>query len=76
MPAQGGNHNFWTLVGQYTALAFLLPSATFAGYICGHLLDRWLGTKFLTVVFLILGIAAGFVQFIRQVQKDSHRADG
>ena len=76
MPARGENHNFWALVGEYTALAFLLPSATFAGYLCGHLLDRWLGTKFLTVVCLILGIAAGFVQFIRRVQKDSHRVDG
>ena len=34
-------------------------------------LDRWLGTHFLYIVFLLLGIAAGFVQLIRQVQKDS-----
>ena len=39
--------NAWEQVGRYTSLAFLLPAATFAGYACGYLLDRWLGTKFL-----------------------------
>lgn len=63
----------WALVGRYSSLAMLLPAATFAGYVCGYLLDRWLGTKFLTVICLLLGIAGGLVQFIRQVQKDSRR---
>jgi F0F1-type ATP synthase assembly protein I len=60
----------WVLVGQYTSLAFLLPAATVVGYSIGYLLDRALGTSFFTVIFLLLGIAAGFVQLIRQVQKD------
>ena len=59
------------MAGEYTALAMTLPAATFVGYVIGHLLDRWLGTHFLYIVFLLLGIAAGFVQLIRQVQKDS-----
>jgi ATP synthase protein I len=59
------------LVGQYTTLALVLPCATAVGYFIGHLLDRWLGTEYLKLVFLLLGIAAGFVQLIRQVQKDS-----
>jgi len=48
-----------------------LPASVVVGYFIGHLLDRWLGTHFLYIVFLLLGIAAGFVQLIRQVQKSS-----
>ena len=62
-------------VGQYTALAFLLPAATFVGYGIGYLLDKAFGTTYLYLVFLILGIAAGFVQLIRRLQQDT-REDG
>ncbi len=58
-------------VGEYTSLAFLLPVATLTGYVIGYLLDRALGTTFLYIPFLILGIAAGFVQLVRQVQRDT-----
>jgi F0F1-type ATP synthase assembly protein I len=59
------------MVGQYTTLAVMLPVATAVGYFMGSALDRLFGTTFLRVIFLILGIAAGFVQLIRQVQKDA-----
>ena len=58
-------------VGEYTSLAFLLPAATFVGYIIGYLLDKAFHTHFLYIVFLILGIVAGFVQLIRQIQRDT-----
>ena len=61
--------NPWVLVGEYTSLAVMLPAATAVGYVLGYALDRWLETRFLRVVFLLLGIAAGFIQLIRQVQK-------
>lgn len=60
-----------TLVGEYTSLAFLLPAATFVGYLVGYLLDRAFHTTFLYIPFLILGIAAGFVQLIRQLLRDT-----
>ncbi len=66
-----GKKNPWTMVGEYTTLAVSLPASVVVGYFIGHLLDRWLGTHFLYIVFLLLGIAAGFVQLIRQVQKSS-----
>ena len=62
-------------VGEYTALAFLLPAATFVGYAIGYLLDKAFGTTFLYLVFLLLGIAAGFVELIRRLQRDT-RDDG
>lgn len=61
----------WVMVGQYSSLAMLLPAATVVGYGIGYLLDNAFGTSFLKPIFLILGIAAGFVQLIKQVQKDT-----
>ena len=65
----------WVQVGEYTSLAFMLPAATVIGYAIGYLLDRALGTTFLKIVFLLLGIAAGFVQLIRQVLRDTSNRD-
>ena len=59
------------LVSEYTALAFLLPVSTFVGYVIGYLLDKDFGTHFLYLVFLVIGIASGFVQLIRQVTRDT-----
>jgi F0F1-type ATP synthase assembly protein I len=67
--------SFMVTVGQYTSLAFLLPAATFVGYAIGYLLDKFFHTHFLYIVFLVLGIVAGFVQLIRQLQRDT-REDG
>ena len=64
------NKSPWVMVGEYTTLAISLPVSVALGYFLGRLLDRWLGTSFLYIVFLLLGIAAGFVQLIRQVSKD------
>jgi F0F1-type ATP synthase assembly protein I len=59
------------VAAQYLSLAFLLPASTFVGYLIGYLLDRWLGTTFLYLVFLLLGIAAGLIKLIQQFQRDS-----
>jgi F0F1-type ATP synthase assembly protein I len=64
------DNNFWAPVGRYLSLGFMLPLSTLVGYVIGHLLDRACGTSFLYIVFLLLGIAAGFVQLIRELQKD------
>jgi F0F1-type ATP synthase assembly protein I len=63
------------LVGEYTSLAIMLPAATLVGYVIGYLLDKAFHTHFLYIPFLILGIAAGFVQLIRQLMRDT-RGDG
>ena len=64
------------MVGEYTSLAFMLPAATLVGYIVGYLLDRAFHTHFLYIPFLILGIAAGFVQLVRQLMRDTRNNDG
>ena len=62
--------SFLISAARYTAVAMTLPAATFAGYAMGYALDLWLHTTYLKIVFLILGIASGFVQLIRQLMRD------
>lgn len=57
-------------VGKYLGLAFLLPTCIFVGWLIGGLLDRAFHTKFLTLTFLLLGIASGIIELIREVSQD------
>jgi len=57
----------WAQVGEYASLGVILPACIVTGYYIGVLLDYWLGTHFLYIVFLVLGIVAGFVQVFRIV---------
>lgn len=61
---------------EYSSLAMVLPASTFVGYLIGHWMDRHFGTGWLTIVFVMLGSAAGFFQLIRQILKDSRDDDG
>ena len=63
--------NAWVQIGNYASLGFMLPSCTVVGYLMGLGLDYLFQTTFLRIVFLILGIAAGFVELIRIVTKDT-----
>jgi F0F1-type ATP synthase assembly protein I len=59
------------MVGEYTSLAFMMPVAALLGYGLGYLLDKEFGTTWLYIPGLILGIAAGLVQLIRQLMRDT-----
>jgi F0F1-type ATP synthase assembly protein I len=62
---------YWAKISDYASIGFMLPATTVVGYLLGLLLDHLFHTTFLRIVFLILGIAAGFVEFIRIVTKKS-----
>jgi ATP synthase protein I len=47
----------------------MFPVSIVIGYGMGYYLDRWLGTSFLKIIFLLLGIAAGFVSFFRTISQ-------
>ena len=49
----------------------MLPAGTVAGWLLGSALDRWLHTTWISVVCLILGIAAGMIELIRTVLRDT-----
>ena len=67
----GNKRNFWLQVGRYSQLAFALPAATVVGWLLGSVLDRWLHTSWLYLAGLLLGIAAGFIELIRTVMRDT-----
>ena len=58
--------------GLAYAAAFSLFAAVVAGLIVGWLLDRWLGTSpWLLVTGIVLGMVAGFYEFIRSASRIS-----
>lgn len=63
--------NPWVQVGRYSQLAMMLPAGTVAGWLLGSALDRWLHTSWISVVGLLLGIAAGMIELIRTVLRDT-----
>jgi ATP synthase protein I len=53
-----------------TAVGLQFPIAIVLGYLWGRWLDRWLGTHpWLTVVFSLFGIVAGFVNLFRMTSR-------
>jgi len=63
------------VVGEYTSLAFMLPLATFIGYVIGYLLDKAFHTHWIYIPGLLFGIAAGFVELVRQLMRDMHNGE-
>jgi ATP synthase protein I len=57
-------------MGKYYSIAFLLPACILVGFLMGYFLDKWLGTTMLKIVFLLLGVAAGIIEVIRELGKD------
>jgi ATP synthase protein I len=48
-------------------VGMVFPISIVIGYGIGYYVDRWLGTSYLKVVFLLFGIASGFVSFFRSI---------
>ena len=71
MPGEKKDGEAWRQVARYTALAIMLPVSTAIGYAIGYTLDKAFGTNYLKIVFLLLGIASGFVQLIRDLNRDT-----
>jgi F0F1-type ATP synthase assembly protein I len=63
--------NVMQMVGRYLSIAMMIPVATFVGYVIGYFLDKYFGTGFLKIVFLLAGIAAGFIELFRELNKDT-----
>jgi ATP synthase protein I len=57
-------------VGKYYTLAFLLPACILVGFGIGYGLDKLFGTGILKIIFLLLGVAAGIIEIIRELSKD------
>ncbi len=63
-----------TALGKAFQLATELVAGVFVGGLLGWLLDRWFGTlPLFLLVFLLLGIAAGFLNVIRAARRMSEK---
>lgn len=56
---------------RYSEMGFIIPAAAFIGLLLGKLLDRWLGTHWIYIAGVVLGIIAGFVEMIRMAMAAS-----
>ncbi len=51
---------------DYLNVGMMFPSSILVGGVMGYYLDRWLNTHpYLLIFFILIGIAAGFVNLIR-----------
>mgnify|MGYP006279246015 CR=1 FL=1 len=70
--------DYWNSLLRASLLGIHLVVTTFVGLAVGYYLDKWLDTKpWLTMVFLLLGIIAGFknmFQEVKSIQKNDERA--
>jgi F0F1-type ATP synthase assembly protein I len=57
-------------LGKYYTIAFLLPACILVGFGIGYGLDKLFGTGYLKITFLLLGVAAGIIEVIRELSKD------
>lgn len=74
--APPGEQNAWKALGELSTIGLTLVIATVIGLAAGYYLDRWLGTSpWLTLIGLVLGIAAGFVNLFRSVKRAERNID-
>jgi ATP synthase protein I len=82
---KGLDRDYWNNLLRASLVGIHLVTATFVGLAIGYFLDKWLGTRpWLTMIFLLLGIAAGFKNMYQEVQniqnseakKDKKKGDG
>ena len=62
--------DFLALLARYLPLMMIVPASVFAGYAFGYGLDYLFSTRYLRIVFLMVGIVSAFVQVIRDLSRD------
>jgi len=66
----------WKSLGELSTVGMTLVLATVIGLAGGYYLDKWLGTSpWLTLIGLGFGIAAGFVNLFRTVNRAGRKVD-
>ncbi len=72
MPPDNNKSLIW--LSKYLSLALTLPASVVAGYILGAVADHWLHLPILRAVGILLGMAAGMIQIIRELSRDERRS--
>jgi len=64
-------------LGDLLSVGIMFPASIGIGYGIGHLLDQWTGRKStFKTIFLLLGIAAAFINLFKVVRKLEREGDG
>jgi ATP synthase protein I len=72
----GEEQSAWRALGELSTVGMTLVLATVIGLAGGYYLDKWLGTSpWLTLIGLGFGIAAGFVNLFRTVNRAGRDVD-
>jgi ATP synthase protein I len=62
----------WRRVAELSSLGLMLPSSIAVGLFFGYQLDKLLNTHpWMLLIFLLLGIASGFISLFRGIRKFS-----
>ncbi|MGH9475808.1 MAG: AtpZ/AtpI family protein [Terriglobales bacterium] len=62
----------WRQVGTYLGLALAVPAAAVIGFAIGYTIDRHFGSgRIFSIVFLLMGFAAGLREVLRAVSRES-----
>lgn len=62
---------FW--LSKYLSLALTLPASVAAGYLLGAAGDHWLHLPILRALGILLGMAGGIMQVVKQLSRDESR---
>lgn len=73
MPPKPERPLLW--LGKYLSLALTLPASVVVGYILGALFGHWLHIPFLRVIGILLGMAAGLIQILRELSREEKTPD-
>ncbi len=64
------------LMGDVGTIGTQMVASTFVGLAIGYYLDKWLGTKpILLIIFLLVGIVAGFKNMYDQVRRMQRKVE-
>lgn len=58
-------------LGRYLSLSLTLPASVAAGYMLARFAERWIHAAFLPALGILLGMAAGIVQIVRELNRAS-----
>jgi ATP synthase protein I len=76
-PNQGKPSGALEMLSTAGTIGLQLVVSTFIGLAMGYFLDKWLGTSpWLLIVFLILGIVAGFRDVFREAKRLQNKSEG
>ena len=69
-PGNSNGPSLWRTLGQLGTMGIAMVAAVAIGLAVGYWLDKWLGTgPWLTMLFALLGIVAGFLNMVRDVKR-------